>query len=209
MLFRLFLQLEKFPRTKISFVECNRQNLLAGTCQICWIVIYCIRNKLNLDELQKWNWLSPTCSLHLWSVPTLKACSTLYSSVADPDPGSGAFLTPRPGSGIGFFRVPDLGSRIRNPYFWELSDTFLGKKFYNFLKTGQQIFLQHFKNKIIFYFVKLVAKRKGMTTNFFYPFLLFRFLNPGYEIRDPGWVKNQDPGIWDKHSGSATLHNCQ
>ena len=26
-------------------------------------------------------------------------------SVADPDPGSGAFLTP--GSGIGFFRIPD------------------------------------------------------------------------------------------------------
>ncbi len=34
------------------------------------------------------------------------------SSVADPDPGSGAFLTP--GSGIGFFRiqgVPDPGSQ--------------------------------------------------------------------------------------------------
>ncbi len=31
--------------------------------------------------------------------------STLASSVSDPDPGSGAFLTP--GSGIGFFRIPD------------------------------------------------------------------------------------------------------
>jgi hypothetical protein len=39
----------------------------------------------------------------------------LVVSVADPDPGSGAFLTP--GSGIGFFRIPDLGSRIPNPYF--------------------------------------------------------------------------------------------
>ncbi len=29
--------------------------------------------------------------------------------------GSGAFLTP--GSGIGLFRIPDLGSRIPNPYF--------------------------------------------------------------------------------------------
>jgi hypothetical protein len=193
-LFRLFLQLEKFPRTKISFVECNRQNLLAGTCQICWIVIYCIRNKLNLDELQKWNWLSPTCSLHLWSVPTLKACSTLYSSVADPDPGSGAFLTPRPGSGIGFFRVPDLGSRIRNPYFWELSDTFLGKKFYNFLKTGQQIFLQHFKNKIIFYFVKFVATKKGWQQIFFSPLSFLAVF--GSEIRDLGcgMGKNHDPG---------------
>ncbi len=45
-------------------------------------------------------------------------------SVADQEPGSGAFLTP--GSGIGFFRIPDLGSRIPNPYFWELSDNFLG-----------------------------------------------------------------------------------
>ncbi len=34
-------------------------------------------------------------------------------SVADPDPGSGAFLTP--GSGIGFFRIPDLRSRISDP----------------------------------------------------------------------------------------------
>ncbi len=41
--------------------------------------------------------------------------------------GSGAFLTP--GSVIGFFRIPDLGSRIPNPYFWELRDNFLGKKF--------------------------------------------------------------------------------
>jgi len=32
-------------------------------------------------------------------------------SVADPDPGSDAFLTPGPGSGIGFFRIPDLGSQ--------------------------------------------------------------------------------------------------
>jgi hypothetical protein len=36
--------------------------------------------------------------------------SMLRNSVADPDPGSGAFLTP--GSGIGFFRIPDLGSQI-------------------------------------------------------------------------------------------------
>jgi hypothetical protein len=39
----------------------------------------------------------------------------LEPSVADPDPGSGAFLTldPDPGSGIGFF--PDPGSRIPDP----------------------------------------------------------------------------------------------
>jgi hypothetical protein len=73
-------------------------------------------------------------------------------SVADPDPRSGAFLTP--GSGI------FSGSRIPNPYFRELGD--------NFLDSSIIIFLQHFKNKIIFYFVKFVATIKGMTTNFYF-----------------------------------------
>ncbi len=58
------------------------------------------------------------------------------TSVADPDPGSGAFLTldPDPGSEIGFFsgsRIPDL-----NPIFLKLSDKFLGKKFYNSLNKN-------------------------------------------------------------------------
>ena len=67
------------------------------------------------------------------------------------NPGSGAFLTldTDPGSGIGFFsgsRISYPGSRIRTPYFLELSDKFLGKKFYNSLKTGPNFFLQHLKN---------------------------------------------------------------
>jgi hypothetical protein len=63
---------------------------------------------------------------------------TLFSSVAD----IGAFFTldPDPRSEIGFFRIPDLGSRIPTPYFLELSDKFLGKKFYNSLKTGPNFF---------------------------------------------------------------------
>ncbi len=71
--------------------------------------------------------------------------------------GSVAFLTMDPdlGSGIGFF--PDLGSRIRTPYFLELSDKFLGKKFYNSLKTGPNFFLRHLKSKIILNFVKFMA----------------------------------------------------
>jgi hypothetical protein len=52
------------------------------------------------------------------------------------DLGSGAFMTPGPGSGIRNRFFPDLGSRIPIPYFLELSDKFLGKKFYNSLKTG-------------------------------------------------------------------------
>jgi hypothetical protein len=84
-------------------------------------------------------------------------------------------LTPGPGSGIGFFRILDLGSQIPTPYFLELSDKFLGKKFYNSLKAGPNFFLQHIKNKIIFNFVKFVATKKGL-------------LYPG-----SGTGKNQDP----------------
>jgi hypothetical protein len=41
-----------------------------------------------------------------------------------------------------------------------------------------------------------------MTTHFFHPSLLLLFLDPGSEIRDPGWVKIR---IRDKNPGSATL----
>ena len=107
--------------------------------------------------------------------------------------GSGALLTPGPGSGRGFFRVPNLGSRIPTPYFLELSDKFLGKNFYNSFKTGPNFFVQHLKNKIIFNFVKFVATKKGMTTNFFSPLSFFAVF--GSWIRDPGsgMGKNQDP----------------
>ncbi len=49
----------------------------------------------------------------------VKARSTVIS-VADPDPGSGAFLTPGYGIRNRFFpdpASPNLGSRIPNPYF--------------------------------------------------------------------------------------------
>jgi len=70
----------------------------------------------------------------------------------------------------------------------------LGKKFYNSLKTGPNIFLQHFKNKIIFNFVKLMATKKGMSNHYFSPLSFVVVF--GYEIRDPGWVKIRirDPG---------------
>jgi hypothetical protein len=79
----------------------------------------------------------------------------VLNSVEDPDPGSGAFLTS--GSGIRNRFFPYLGSRIPNPYLRELSDNFLGKKFYNSLKIGPNFFLQHLKTKIMFNFVKFVA----------------------------------------------------
>ncbi len=102
------------------------------------------------------------------------------------------------GSGSGIrdpvpFWPLDPGSRISTPYFSELSDKFLGKKFYNSLKTGQNLFLQHLKNKIIFNFVKSVATKKDLTTIFFSPLSFVAVFGSG--IRDPGsgMGKNQDP----------------
>jgi hypothetical protein len=67
----------------------------------------------------------------------------------------------------------------------------LGKKFHNSLKFGPNFFLEQFKNKIILHFGKFVAP-----TDFFHPSLFYLFLDPGSEIRDPGWVKIRirDPG---------------
>jgi hypothetical protein len=70
------------------------------------------------------------------------------------------------GSGSGAFLTPE-------------SQTHIFYKFYNSLKTGPNLFLQHFKNKIIFSFVKFVATKKGMTKLFFHPSLLLRLLDPG------------------------------
>jgi hypothetical protein len=121
--------------------------------------------------------------LHSWKCRKMrKIPAKVKSSVADPDPGSGAFLTP--GSGIRNRFFPDPGSRIPKQYFRELNDNVLHKKFYNSLKIGPNFFLQHFKHKIIFSFVKFVATKQGMTTIFFHPSLLLLFLDPGSEIRD-------------------------
>ncbi len=98
----------------------------------------------------------------------------------------------------------DPGSRILNPYFWELSDNFLGKKFYNSLKIGPDFFLAHIKNKIIFNLWNLWLQKR-YDNKFFSP-LSFCFLL----FLDPGWVKigiRVKIGIGDKHPGSATLQN--
>ncbi len=93
----------------------------------------------------------------------------MYTNTSVADPGSGAFQTldPDPGSGIGFYRIPDLGSRIPTPYFLGLSDKFLGKKFYNSLKTGPIFFLQHLKNKIILNFCEICGYKKRFDNKFF------------------------------------------
>ncbi len=104
------------------------------------------------------------------------------NSVADPDPGSGAFLTP--GSGIWNRFFPDTGSQIH--IFESLVTIFWGKKYYNSLKICSNFFLFHFKNKIIFIFVIFVATKwcgTGRTTNFFPSSFVAVVVSA---IRDPG-----------------------
>jgi hypothetical protein len=65
--------------------------------------------------------------------------------------------------------------------------------------------LSAFKNKIIFNFVKFLATKKGMTTNFFHPPFLFLFLDPG-----SGMGKNQDPNtgfgtLWPAENPRGTV----
>ncbi len=52
---------------------------------------------------------------------------------------------------------PEKMNTDPKPCIWELSDNFLGKKFYNSLKIGPNFFLQHFITKIMYNFVKFVA----------------------------------------------------
>jgi hypothetical protein len=77
----------------------------------------------------------------------------------------------------------------------------LGKNFYNSFKIGPSFFLQAFKNKIIFNFVKFLATKKGMTTNFLSSLPVVTVFGSGIGdprsgTRDPGsrMGKNQDPG---------------
>jgi hypothetical protein len=49
-------------------------------------------------------------------------------------------------------------------------------------------------------FCEICGYKKGMTTNFFHPSLLFLFLDPG-----SGTGKKSGSGIRDKHPGFATL----
>jgi hypothetical protein len=89
------------------------------------------------------------CSLEATGRPS-KYIPFYSTSVADPDPGSGirdwVLFDPW---------IPDPGSQ--DHIFKSFLTIFFGKKFYNSLKIGPNFFLQHFKAKIIYNFVKFVA----------------------------------------------------
>ncbi len=135
---------------------------------------------------------------------TLLSSSDIYESILWLPSGNVADPNPRSGIRNRFFRIPDLGSWIPKTYFWELSDSSLEKKCYNSLKTGPNLFLQHFKNRIISNFAKFMATKKGVTTIFYHLLFCccFWIRDPRSGTPDPGWVKIR---IGDKHPGSAAL----
>jgi hypothetical protein len=51
-----------------------------------------------------------------------------------------------------------------------------------------------------------ISGYKKRYNKFVHPSLLLLFLDPGSELRDPGWTKIR---IRDKHPGSAILHLTQ
>ncbi len=104
--------------------------------------------------------------------------------------GSGAFVTPGSGIGIGFSE-----SRIPNPYVGKLWDHFLGKKYCNSLWIATHFFLYLFKNKIIFNFVIFVTTSKK---------------NSGWQIFSPiSFEPVAGSGIRDKHPESTTPDFCK
>ncbi len=112
----------------------------------------------------------------------------LVISVADPDPGSGAFM---PLIRNGFF--PDLGSQTQIFDSW-MTNVWVKKSTSSVL--AKKNFLHRFKNNIIYNYMIFVATKNGRTTFFSPPFRRCCW------IRDSGWIKIR---IRDKHSESATL----
>ncbi len=92
--------------------------------------------------------------------------STIYFSVADPDPGSGAFLTPGPGS--------------QNHIFESLMAIFCIESYITLWKLAIQT-----QNN--FQFCEICGYKKGMTKHFFSPLSFVAVFGSGIG-------KNQDPG---------------
>ncbi len=117
--------------------------------------------------------------------------------------GSGIRCLFDPGIRKSFFRIPDLGYRIRNPYFWELSDDkFLGKNLYNSLKIGPNFFFSTSKLNN-FQFWEICGYIKKVWQQFFFtPLFCCCFW-----IRDLRWVKIRirDPGYLSRIRNTLTV----
>jgi hypothetical protein len=117
------------------------------------------------------------------------------TSVADPDPVLFYPLDPGSGSGMNFFRIPDLGSRLR-PLFW-----------WHFLTISSESMLCYLYN------TGLLQKLTHKTINSMKKlcFLLLPLFLHRTRIRDPRSGMNKysdpDPGSGIKHPGSATLRD--
>jgi hypothetical protein len=71
------------------------------------------------------------------------------------DPGFGVFLTTGSGSGVGFYRIPDLGSQTQT---FDSLMTIFGLKYYNSKCLGSKKFAT-----IIYNFMIFVATKNGKT----------------------------------------------
>jgi hypothetical protein len=121
---------------------------------------------------------------------------SLKSSVANPDPGSGAFLPQGSGSGIrdpGWFFLPDPGSGIPDPYDVPNSIYLQDFTFKNDQKQEKFCLKYDFNYDLINYscMKKIIL------------FSLLLFVGSGSGIKD-GRIR-----IRDKHPGSATLLKSQ
>ncbi len=123
-----------FTTRRVQLFLCSLLPLCGGPPLGCraeiWTRACCTASRLSLSRAAPY--VVSQCEL-VWSVFRIR----------DPVP----FLPLDPGSGMDFFRIPDLGSRIPRPYFEVLFDNFL-------VKSSIILWKKHFKTKIIYNFVK-------------------------------------------------------
>ncbi len=100
----------------------------------------------------------------------------------DPDPGSGAFLTPGLRIRDPGWRQFGSGIRDKHPGSATLSQTHIFDTI--ILSVLAKKILNLFKNKTIYNFMIFVATKKGRTKKNFPPPLWVLLLDPGSGIRD-------------------------
>ncbi len=108
------------------------------------------------------------------------------------------------GSGIQCLFNPWIRNR-----FLELSDNFLGKKFYNSFNIGPNVFLQHFKDKIV-QFCEIYGSKKSYFNKFFFTavFHCCFWIRDGYlkiRIRDPGYTSRIRNTVCEKVTRYLTV----